>query len=104
MEGAAVEDHHVRGDLVEAQDLAAVLGGEGAGVGFAGELVAGPGLKLGDALVVNVLGRDIPATITSFRQVDFSSAGMGFVMTLNPSALQGAPHTFIATVYAVNYQ
>lgn len=69
-------------------------------VSFAAEEAEEIGLKLGDTLVINVLGRDIPATITSFRQVDFSSAGMGFVMTLNPSALQGAPHTFIATVYA----
>ncbi len=69
-------------------------------VSFAAEEAEEIGLKLGDDLVVNVLGRDIPATITSFRQVDFSSAGMGFVMTMNPAALQGAPHTFIATVYA----
>ncbi|MEY4696822.1 MAG: hypothetical protein RIT14_1250, partial [Pseudomonadota bacterium] len=69
-------------------------------VSFAAEEAAEIGLKLGDTLVVNILGRDIPATITSFRQVDFSSAGMGFVMTMNPAALQGAPHTFIATVYA----
>ncbi|WP_374647281.1 ABC transporter permease, partial [Tabrizicola sp.] len=58
------------------------------------------GLKLGDRITVNILGRDITATITSFREVDFSNAGMGFVMTLNPSALAGAPHTHIATVYA----
>ena len=69
-------------------------------VSFAAEEAEEIGLKLGDALVINVLGRDIPATITSFRQVDFSSAGMGFVMTMNPAALQGAPHTFIPTVYA----
>lgn len=69
-------------------------------VSFAAEEAEEIGLKLGDRLVVNVLGRDIPATITSFRQVDFSSAGMGFVMTMNPAALQGAPHTFISTVYA----
>ncbi len=58
------------------------------------------GLKLGDRMTVNILGRDLTATITSFREVDFSNAGMGFVMTLNPSALAGAPHTHIATVYA----
>ncbi|WP_434617683.1 ABC transporter permease [Tabrizicola sp. M-4] len=69
-------------------------------VSFAAEEAEEIGLKLGDELVINVLGRDIPATITSFRQVDFSSAGMGFVMTMNPAALQGAPHTFISTVYA----
>ncbi|MBL4926998.1 ABC transporter permease [Fuscibacter oryzae] len=58
------------------------------------------GLKLGDVLTVNVLGRDIEAPITSLRAVDFSNAGMGFVMVLNAAALQGAPHSHIATVYS----
>lgn len=57
-------------------------------------------LKLGDQLTVNILGRDITATITSFRKVDFSSAGMGFVMAINPAAVAGAPHSSIASVYA----
>ncbi len=58
------------------------------------------GLSLGDTMTVNILGRDITGTITSFREVDFSSAGMGFVMTMNAAALQGAPHTQIMTIYA----
>ena len=58
------------------------------------------GLSLGDTMTVNVLGRDITATVTSFREVDFSTAGMGFILTMNPAALAGAPHSFIATVYA----
>ncbi|TNC49012.1 FtsX-like permease family protein [Rubellimicrobium rubrum] len=58
------------------------------------------GLKLGDTITVNVLGRDIEASIASFREVDFQSAGIGFILALNPSALQGAPHSWIATVYS----
>lgn len=58
------------------------------------------GLKLGDTLTINVLGRDIDAKIANFRIVDFSDASINFVLTLNPSALVGAPHTNIATVYA----
>ncbi|MFN3844355.1 MAG: ABC transporter permease [Paracoccaceae bacterium] len=69
-------------------------------VSFAAEEAAEMGLALGDTITTNILGRDITATITSFRQVDFSTAGMGFVMTLNPAAVAGAPHTHIATVYA----
>lgn len=69
-------------------------------VSFAAEEAAEIGLGLGDVITVNVLGRDISATITSLREVDFSSAGIGFVMTFNPSALAGAPHSHIATVYA----
>ena len=69
-------------------------------VSFAAEEAAEIGLRLGDRITVNILGRDIEAEVTSFRVVKFETAGIGFVMTMNPAALQGAPHTFIATVYA----
>lgn len=67
---------------------------------FAADEAEEMGLKLGDELTVNILGRDITARITSFRAVDFSSAGIGFVMVMNPAALAGAPHSHIATIYA----
>nr|WP_084861051.1 FtsX-like permease family protein [Salibaculum halophilum] len=69
-------------------------------VSFSREEAAEMGLSLGDTLTVNVLGRDITAEITSFRQVEFDDAGMGFVMSMNPAALRGAPHSWISTVYA----
>lgn len=69
-------------------------------ISFAAEEAAEMGLKLGDTLTVNVLGRDITATITSFREVDFSTGGIGFILSMNPGALQGAPHSHIATIYA----
>ncbi|MCZ0812418.1 MAG: ABC transporter permease [Pseudomonadota bacterium] len=69
-------------------------------ISFAAEEAAEIGLKLGDVITVNILGRDINATLTSLREVDFSTAGMGFVMVMNPASLEAAPHTFIATVYA----
>ncbi|MFD1913352.1 ABC transporter permease [Halodurantibacterium flavum] len=69
-------------------------------ISFAAEEGAEMGLSLGDEITVNILGRDITATITSFREVDFSAGGIGFVMSMNPGALAGAPHTHIATVYA----
>ena len=58
------------------------------------------GLTLGDMLTVNILGRDIEAEVTSFREVDFSTAGMGFILVMNQAALAGAPHSWIATIYA----
>jgi putative ABC transport system permease protein len=67
---------------------------------FAAEEAAEMGIGIGDEITVNILGRDITAPITSLREVDFSSVGMGFIMLMNPSALEGAPHSFIATVYA----
>lgn len=69
-------------------------------ISFAAEEGAEMGLSLGDTLTINVLGRDITAEITSFREVDFSNAGMGFVLSMNPAAIAGAPHTHIATIYA----
>ena len=69
-------------------------------VSFAEEEAREMGLPLGTKLTINVLGRDIEATITSLRKVDFSSAGMGFVMAIDPAAVAGAPHTSISTVYA----
>ncbi len=69
-------------------------------ISFAAEEADEIGLSLGDTLTINVLGRDVTGTIASFQEVDFSTAGIGFILTMNPSALEGAPHTFISTVYA----
>ena len=69
-------------------------------ISFAAEEAEEIGLELGDTLTINVLGRDITGTIASFQEVDFSTAGIGFILTMNPAALNGAPHTYISTVYA----
>lgn len=69
-------------------------------ISFAAEEAQEMGIGLGDSLTVNILGRDITGEITSLREVDFSQAGMGFVLTMNPSALAGAPHSHIATIYS----
>lgn len=58
------------------------------------------GLQLGDRVTVNVLGRDLTGTIANFRELDFRTGGIGFLMSFNPAALQGAPHTHIVTVHA----
>ena len=55
-------------------------------------------LKLGDEIVVNVLGRDIPATIGNMRTVDWQGLGINFVLVFSPNAFRGAPHTHIATL------
>jgi putative ABC transport system permease protein len=69
-------------------------------IAFAAEEAAEIGLTLGDTITVNVLGRDITATIAALREVSFENAGIGFVVTMSQNALAGAPHTHIATVYA----
>ena len=69
-------------------------------ISFAEEEAREMGVGLGDTITMNVLGRDITGTITSLREVDFSTGAMGFVLAMNENALAGAPHTFISTVYA----
>ena len=69
-------------------------------ISFAQEEAKEIGLTIGDEITVNILGREITGTISNLRDVDFSTAGIGFVMTFNEKALNKAPHTFIATVYS----
>ena len=55
-------------------------------------------LKIGDEIVINVLGRDIPATVGNLRTVDWQSLGINFVLVFSPNAFKGAPHTHVATL------
>jgi putative ABC transport system permease protein len=55
-------------------------------------------LKIGDEIVVNVLGRDIPAKIANFRNIDWQGLGINFVLVYPPNAFRGAPHSHVATL------
>jgi len=55
-------------------------------------------LKLGDEIVVNVLGRDIHAHIGNMRNIDWQGLGINFVLVFSPDAFNGAPHTHVATL------
>ena len=66
-------------------------------VSFDRELAAGLGLKLGDKVTVNVLGRDILATIASFRAIEWQKLGINFFMVFSPNTFAGAPHSDLAT-------
>ena len=67
-------------------------------VSFDRKIAEGLGLKIGDEITVNVLGRNISATISNFREVEWRSMGINFVMVFSPNAFAGAPHTHLATV------
>ena len=67
-------------------------------VSFDEELAKGLGLKLGDTITVNVLGRDITAKIANTRAIDWQSMGINFIMIFSPGVLEGAPHSALATV------
>ena len=66
------------------------------------KIADGLGLKIGDQIVVNILGRDIAATIGNLRSVDWQSLGINFVLVFSPNAFKGAPHTHIATLTEAN--
>jgi putative ABC transport system permease protein len=72
-------------------------------VSFEKKLADGLGLKIGDTVVVNVLGRDITATISNMRSVDWQSLGINFVLVFSPNAFRGAPHTHIATLTEMHH-
>ena len=55
-------------------------------------------LKIGDTVTVNVLGRDVTARIASFRQVEWETMGINFVMVFSPDTFAGAPHSWLATL------
>lgn len=73
-------------------------------VSFDVNLARGMGLKVGDSLTVNVLGRDIDLRIANLRRIDWRSLGMNFSLVASPGLLEAAPHTHIATVFTPQAQ
>jgi len=67
-------------------------------VSFEKGIADGLGLKLGDSITVNVLGRNITARIANLRRVDWQSMSINFVMVFSPNTFRGAPHTHLATL------
>ncbi|MBZ9662619.1 ABC transporter permease [Mesorhizobium sp. ESP-6-4] len=67
-------------------------------VSFSAEEGNAIGLKLGDTVTVNVLGRNVTARIANFRQVEWETMGINFVMVFSPNTFAGAPHGWLATL------
>jgi len=67
-------------------------------ISFDQTLAEGMGLKLGDSLTLNVLGREIEGRIASLRKVDFTTGNQNFIIVLSPGLIDHAPHSFLATV------
>ncbi|MFO1247771.1 MAG: FtsX-like permease family protein [Alphaproteobacteria bacterium] len=61
-------------------------------------IARGTGLKIGDSMTLNVLGRSFEGRIASLRKVDFTTGGQNFVLVLSPGLISQAPHAFLATV------
>lgn len=67
---------------------------------FSAQVASEIGLHLGDTLTINILGREIKGTITSLRDVDFSSMQINFLIIFNSSAIDELPHANIASIFA----
>jgi putative ABC transport system permease protein len=67
-------------------------------VSFDQKIAEGLGLKIGDEVVVNVLGRNITARIANLRAVDWQGLGINFVLVYSPNTFSGAPHTHMASL------
>jgi len=68
-------------------------------VSFDAALAQGMGLKVGDSLSVNLLGRQITAVIANLRSIDWERLGINFAMVFAPGTLEHAPQTRLAAVY-----
>jgi putative ABC transport system permease protein len=62
------------------------------------KVAEGLALKVGDPIVVNVLGRNLTARVANLRTLDWQSLGINFVMVFSPNTFRGAPVTHIATI------
>lgn len=67
-------------------------------VSFEGELAQKLGLAVGDVVTVNVLGRNVEATIANLREVHWENLAINFVMVFSPNTFAGAPHNLLATI------
>jgi putative ABC transport system permease protein len=67
-------------------------------VSLVDEIADGIGVRIGDEITVNVLGREITAKVANLRSVNWRSLGINFVMVFSPNTLRGAPHSHIVTV------
>lgn len=71
-------------------------------VSFAAQEAREIGLKIGDTVTVNVLGRNITARIANLREVQWESMAINFVMVFSPNTFAGAPHSWLATLLDSN--
>ena len=57
----------------------------------------GLGVKLGDSVTLNVLGREVTAKVANLRRVDWRSFAINFVFVFSPNTFKGAPYTGLFT-------
>jgi putative ABC transport system permease protein len=70
---------------------------KGNAVSLAQNLADSLGLKVGDTITLNVMGRQFPLRIANLRRVELTNARMNFLIIVSPGVFEGAPHTNLAT-------
>jgi putative ABC transport system permease protein len=66
---------------------------------FDAGLARGMGLKVGDTITVNLLGREITGVIANLRTIEWERLGINFTLVFAPGTLEQAPQTHLAAVY-----
>ena len=67
-------------------------------VSVSADVAEGLGIRVGDAITVNVFGRDIEATVAGLRQAQWQSFAMNYVLVYSPNTLARAPQTHLVTL------
>jgi putative ABC transport system permease protein len=67
-------------------------------VSFDAGLARGWGVRIGDVIQMNVMGRDIDLVVANLRDIPWRSLSLNFAMIASPGLLSQAPHGHIATV------
>ena len=84
--------------LVEGEWWGPDYDGEEYLVSMESEVAEGIGVKIGDTITVNVLGKRFKATIANLRHVEWRSMAINFVLVFSPNTFEKAPHAHLATV------
>ncbi|MSP51761.1 MAG: FtsX-like permease family protein [Alphaproteobacteria bacterium] len=64
------------------------------------DIARGLGIGIGDRMTYSILGREITAGVYNLRRIDWMDLGINFVTVFAPGAIEGAPHTHLATARA----
>ncbi|MDP1768108.1 MAG: FtsX-like permease family protein [Nitrospirota bacterium] len=56
------------------------------------------GLEIGSLVELDIQGTTLSAEVSSVRKVEWGNFSTNFYMIFSPGALEGAPHTYVATV------
>ena len=57
------------------------------------------GMQIGDELVLNILGETVTAIVSSFRDIEWQSFDVNFVILLSAPPFADLPHTYMGAAY-----